>query len=79
MFYQYPNLTDLNMIMFGVALNWKMLRHVEGLVVISFGIVYCMQNVLYLWITWIDRFSGNANFFYFQTIVYNLFLSILFI
>ena len=77
--YQYPTLFDLNMLMFGVAAKYKMLRHVEGLIIIGYGIIYCLQNVLYLWITWMERFSGNANFFYFQTIVYNAFLIIGFI
>jgi hypothetical protein len=32
-----------------------------------------------MWVTWVDRFSGNANFFYFQTIIFNLFHAILFV
>ncbi|CDW83503.1 phospholipase carboxylesterase family protein [Stylonychia lemnae] len=77
--YQYPTLFDFNMILMIVFSFYKILRHVEGLIIIAFGFIYCMQNVLYLWITWVERFSGNANFFYFQTIVYNAFLTIAFI
>jgi hypothetical protein len=55
------------------------LKHVEGQLIILFGLVYSLQNTLFMWITWVDRFSGNANFFYFQTIVYQLFHSVLFI
>lgn len=32
-----------------------------------------------MWQTWLGGLSGNANFFYFQTIVYNGFLVILYL
>jgi hypothetical protein len=46
------------------------LNNLEGQLILLFGLVYSLQNTLFMWITWVDRFSGNANFFYFQTIVY---------
>lgn len=49
-------------------------NYIEGQLVLSYGILYCVLNTLFMWITWLDRFSGNANFFYFQTIAYNMFL-----
>eukprot|EP00347_Sterkiella_histriomuscorum_P001450 403371991 len=77
--YQYPTLFDFNLLCFLVASNYKILRNVEGIIIILMGMIYCFQNVLYLWITWVERFSGNANFFYFQTIVYNVLLIIAYI
>jgi len=78
--YQYPTLLDLNILLFVALLNLNMiLKHVEGLIIIGGGIIYCIMNTIFMWITWIDRFSGNANYFYFQTIAYNLFLALLFI
>ena len=64
--YQYPTLLDLNILTFIAMLNLNMtLKNVEGLIVIIFGIVYSILNTIFMWITWLDRFSGNANYLYF--------------
>ena len=77
---RYPSLFDLQLQAFALCLAPELvLKHVEGQLIILFGLVYSLQNTLFMWITWVDRFSGNANFFYFQTIVYQLFHSVLFI
>jgi len=69
----------LNILVFLLSLNRDMiLQHVQGILLILFGLVYSVINSLFMWITWIDRFSGNANFFFFQVIVYNAFLVILY-
>ena len=71
-----PTVIDLNLIMLTVTFRLNfVLKHLEGLIVIVVGIIYSILNTLFMWITWLDRFSGNANFFYFQTIVYNVFLA----
>ena len=54
-------------------------KYIEGTLLIAYAIIFSALNTLFMWITWLDRFSGNANFFYFQTIIYNFVLIILFI
>jgi hypothetical protein len=54
-------------------------KYVEGHLPTSFLLIFASLNTLFMWITWLDRFSGNANFFYFQTIVYNFILIVTFI
>jgi len=76
----YPSLLDMNLQLFALCLDYRLfLKYVEGQVIIIFGLVYSLQNTLFMWVTWVDRFSGNANFFYFQTIIFNLFHAILFV
>jgi hypothetical protein len=76
----YPSLLDANLQLLALCLDYRLpLRYVEGHVVIIFGLLYSVQNTLFMWITWVDRFSGNANFFYFQTIIYALFHVIMYI
>lgn len=78
---QYPLLTDLQFIVFTLACcNMRCaLKHIEGRLLITYALVFSIINSMILFNTWLDRFSGNANFFYFQTIVYNLFLIVIFI
>ena len=47
--------------------------------ILVFGILYAICASAFMWITWLQRFSGNANFFYFQTLAYNAFSVLLFI
>ena len=62
----YPTLHDLSIISFLVLMNITMvLRKVEGFVFIACGILYGVINTWLLLITWLHRFSGNANFFFF--------------
>ena len=76
----YPSLFELNLQLLAVLMDYRLFsRYVEGQLILVFGLVYCLQNMLFMWITWIDRHSGNANFFYFQTIVYQLFHSVMFV
>jgi len=55
------------------------LREVQALVFFQAGTAYALMNSVFLWITWLQRFSGNANFFYFQTLVIQAFFVIFFI
>lgn len=79
---QYQCLHDLSLTVFFLVLNYKLLnREVSGIIqflffcVIGFGLL----NSCIMWITWTMRFSGNANFYWFQTFEYNAFVVIFFI
>ena len=75
---QYPNLHDLNFIVFFLLMSITMVQnYVEGFYFLSSGVMYSVANTGFLWITWLKRFSGNANFFYNQTLVYNVFGALL--
>ena len=77
---QYPCLDDLSIVVFFVALNLKFIfRYVGALLLFTCGTIYAIMNSGFLWITWLKRFSGNANFFYFQTLVFQSFLVLFFI
>ena len=80
-FNQYPLLIDLQIVIFVmVCCNIRYVnKYVEGHLPTSFLLIFAALNTLFMWITWLDRFSGNANFFYFQTIVYNFVLIVTFI
>ena len=76
----YPSLHDLSISVLFVILDWKFVsKHVELLYIFIGGTFYAVVNTALLWITWLQRFSGNANFFYFQTIAYNAFFVLFFI
>jgi hypothetical protein len=80
-FNQYPLLLDIQVIQFLlICCNLRFAnKYIEGHLLIAYVIIFSALNTLFMWITWLDRFSGNANFFYFQTIVYNFILIVLFI
>jgi GPI transamidase subunit PIG-U len=62
----YPSLDDLSQTGFFVALNLKFVfKEVQALLLFFLGTLYALMNSGFLWITWLKRFSGNANFFYF--------------
>ena len=66
---QYSTLHDLSIVIFFVLMNINLVfKNVEGVYFLFAGIFYGVCNTLFLWITWLRRFSGNANFFYFQII-----------
>ena len=76
----YATLHDLSMLSFFVLMNIILItRHVEGFFFILGGILYGTINTWLLLVTWLHRFSGNANFFFFQIIVLDAFVVILFI
>jgi len=62
----YPTLHDLSMLTFMGLMNITFLvNHVEAFIFICFGVVYGIMNSWLLLITWLHRFSGNANFLFF--------------
>ena len=76
----YPTLHDLSILSFLILMNLTLvLSKVEAFVFICCGILYGIINTWLLLITWLHRFSGNANFFFFQIIVLDVFIVILFI
>lgn len=77
---QYPCLDDLSIAVFFVSLNMNFIyRYVQALLLFTCGTIYAIVNSGFLWITWLKRFSGNANFFYFQTLVFQSFVVLFFI
>ena len=76
----YPTLHEINMLVFFTFMSITFVtRHVEALYFFIAGIGYALINSLFLWITWLGRFSGNANFFYFQVLALHSFIVLLFI
>ena len=76
----YPNLHDFSVIIFFTLMSiTTVLHYVEGFYFMSAGLLFAIANSGLLWVTWLKRFSGNANFFYFQTIVFNAFLVLLYL
>ena len=76
----YPTLHDFSFVIFFTLMSITMVLHyVEGFYFMSAGLLFAIANSGLLWITWLKRFSGNANFFYFQTIVFNAFLVLLYL
>ena len=62
----YPNLHDFSMIIFFTLMSiTTVLHYVEGFYFMSAGLLFAIANSGLLWVTWLKRFSGNANFFYF--------------
>ena len=77
---QYPNLHDLSFIVFFLLMSITMVQnYVEGFYFLTSGIMYSVANTGFLWITWLKRFSGNANYFYFQTVAMNTFLVLMYL
>ena len=64
---QYPLLLDLSIIQFTfLVLNYRfVLSKVKGLIIIVHFLFFSILSTIFMWCTWLARFSGNANFFYF--------------
>lgn len=76
----YPTLFDLSFVVFFILMSITFVKnYVEGFYFMSFALIYAVANTGFLWITWLRRFSGNANFFFFQVIVLNAFLVLLYL
>lgn len=76
----YPTLHDLSIVVFFLLMNITLVNsYVEASTFILFGILYAVINTGLMLVTWLHRFSGNSNFLFFQDIVLDSFLVILFI
>ena len=76
----YPSLHDFSFVVFFTLMSITLVLHyVEGFFFMTGGLFFAIANSGLLWITWLKRFSGNANFFYFQTIVFNAFMVLLYL
>lgn len=78
----YPSLHDLSLLVLICIANQRFIfKYVEPYLVfvLTFGLFYSICGMACLWVTWLQRFSGNANFFYFQSIAYNAFIVLIFI
>ena len=78
-FNQYPLLFDYNQLLFLlVCCNMRLAsKYIEGQIAIMFILGYSGCMTFYMWSAWLQSFQGNANFFYFQTIVFNIGLVII--
>lgn len=80
-FNQYPLIMDLHILLFALAcVNQRFTaKYLEAPLFISWFILYTGCLSLIMWITWMHRFSGNVNFFYFQTFIFMLFFVVIFV
>ena len=77
---QYPSFDDLSTCAFFVVLNLSFVtKNVGALMLFLCGTACCATSSAFLWVTWLRRFSGNANFFYFQTLATFAFCVLFFI
>ena len=54
-------------------------NYVEGFYFNFSGVLYSIAMTGFMWITWLKRFSGNANYFYFQVVALNAFLVLIYL
>jgi hypothetical protein len=66
-FNPYPVFSDLHQLVFVMAgLNLRFItRHIEGQSLLIFWIFFSGINTFFMWLVWLDRFSGNPNFLFF--------------
>ena len=81
LFNPYPVFPDVHYLVFLIlGLNLRyILRHLEGQVIIAAITIFSGMNTFFMWLMWLDRFSGNANFFFFQTMIFNMCFNVVFI
>jgi len=76
----YPTLHDLSIVLFLTLMNITLVNsYVEAFTFIIFGLLFGVINTGLMLVTWLHRFSGNANYLFFQDIVLQALLVILFI
>ena len=76
----YPTLHDFSVLGFLMFMNIRFLiNYVEALLLGVFALIYGMSNTWLLGITWLHRFSGNANFIYFQIVALDVTCVLLFL
>ncbi|CAH0486787.1 unnamed protein product [Peronospora farinosa] len=75
LFQAYPSFGDFGFFLSMLALHPKTIMTIENrfVYVIGLGAATCMLPVM--WFLWLFPASGNANFFYNQTLVYQIFSS----
>lgn len=62
----YPTMHDIAVMTFMVLMNITFVnKYVEGFVFLSCATFYGTLSTWYNMITWVHRFSGNANFLFF--------------
>ncbi|KAG7386326.1 hypothetical protein PHYBOEH_008713 [Phytophthora boehmeriae] len=75
LFQAYPSFGDFGFFLSMLALHPKTIMTIENrfVYVLGLGVATCMLPVM--WFLWLFPASGNANFFYNQTLVYQIFNS----
>ncbi|KAG6954014.1 hypothetical protein JG688_00012552 [Phytophthora aleatoria] len=73
LFQAYPSFGDFGFFLSMLALHPKSIMTIENrfVYVLGLGVATCMLPVM--WFLWLFPASGNANFFYNQTLVYQIF------
>ncbi|KAF1779087.1 GPI transamidase subunit PIG-U [Phytophthora cactorum] len=73
LFQAYPSFGDFGFFLSMLALHPKTIMTIENrfVYVLGLGVATCMLPVM--WFLWLFPASGNANFFYNQTLVYQIF------
>ena len=64
----YPSLHELSLLVLICIVNKDfIMKYVEPYLVFVLAILmlYSICGMSFLWLTWLNRFSGNANFFWF--------------
>ena len=78
----YPSLHELSLLVLICIVNKDfIMKYMEPYLVFVLAVLvlYSIWGMSALWLTWLNRFSGNANFFWFQTLAYNSFIVLIFI
>ena len=71
----YPTLFDLTTLAFLILMNITLVTNrVEAVSFITGGIFYGCINTWLLLRTWLEHFSGNPNFVFFQIIAMDVFI-----
>ncbi|KAF1336150.1 Gpi transamidase subunit pig-u family protein, partial [Globisporangium splendens] len=75
LFQAYPSFGDFGFFLTAISLHPKTIMSIENRYVyaLGIGVATCMLPVM--WFLWLFPASGNANFFYNQTLVYQVFNS----
>jgi hypothetical protein len=77
-FHPLPTLKHYLFIFFLFILNYPVLRpRLGNLTFLIFAILHFLIGFITMWASWIDLGSGNANFVFFQTILFNAFILLL--
>ena len=64
-FNPYPTLHEINVIIVCLLMNINLAIHyVEGFYLLISILCYSFVSIAIAWNTWLNRFSGNANFYY---------------
>ena len=73
----YTSFGDLGFFLPFLMMHPHLFRRFRGAFVIAGGVMFTSCTMPLMLHMWLELGSGNANFFYFQTLAYNVFVSLL--